>query len=322
MTKLKDYVQTLEKGSKFSEKQISVFHKWMNATQSHEDDISLFAAGKVSDSKEGDRLDEIREKTHLFVRQYFDERPKVVRTLIELFTSFCPSGAPRGFFAFENIYDPDEIEVLLLKHLQPKLGRRSNTYPQIAEYFSTSDTTIKKYLNKLRTPTNKETQEKILGQPVLMERARSTNIPESTTHPIFLPLNMVELYTLIDALLKHSNDPIERHIINDITKRILNQTTEYAKERLRRIENIGWLLDFPTNRRSDSEQDIDTIMLEKEHIRAIVHYEEDGTEKKCEGYINRDGKKIDSINIKDEDGALVESVSYNRINYFEYPKDK
>lgn len=322
MTKLKDYVQTLEKGSIFSEKQISVFRKWMNATQSHEDNISLFAASEVSDPRERARLDEIRKKTHLFVRQYFDERPEVVRTLIELFASFCPNETPEGFFAFEKIYDPDEIEVLLLKHLQPKIGRRRNTYPQIAEYFSTSDTTIKKYLNKMRTPTNEETQAKILGQPVLMERARSTNIPESTTHPIFLPLNMVELYTLIDTLLKHSNDPIEHYIINGITKRILNQTTEYAKERLRRIGNIECLLNFPTNRRSDSEQDIDAIMLEKEHIRAIVHYEEDGTEKKCEGYINRDGKKIDSINIKDEDGALVESVSYNRINYFEYPKDK
>lgn len=210
----------------------------------------------------------------------------------------------KEFLPFDKIYDPDEFKVLLLKHLQPTADRERHTRTDIAQYFLTSDKTVNTYISMMAPMRDREAGDKVLGQVVEVSPARGTNVPESTTHPVFLPLNMVELYTLVDALVGHTHDQVEGRIIRSVLNRLYDQTTQYARERLSRIEGLDNALD-PV-RVPDDKEDFgeDVIFNEKERIQATVRYETGGEERTCSGYISRKRQKKVYITVRNSNEVL------------------
>jgi len=137
-------------------------------------------------------MKKFRDNTRTYTRKYFDERPAVVSTLKDYFL-YCaiPPETIASVLAFDKIYHPDEVYILLLKYLQgnPENGQR-RTRSDIADYFSTSINTIDTYVNELQDGIS------LFGNDISVEVMRGTNECESSVHPIFLPLNLVNVYTL------------------------------------------------------------------------------------------------------------------------------
>jgi len=307
MPAIKNSVARFVANQSYTEWDHAIAIRWMEVTRCGEIDTHLLAANKNSLSKEEAKLRaKIKGDTIAFAKRYFDDRPNVVRSLDSLFAEFGLSNEHdrrEEFFSFEKMYRHDEACVLLLKHLQPVPGRNRYTRDDIAEHFLTSNRTIGEYIRALQPMVDEELSAKIFGQVVRLDPARTTNIPESTTHPLFLPLNMVELYTLVDMLVQHSKDEVEGRIVQSVLKRTLDQTTGYARERLARIYGFSEILDavsYLDEQRGPGEA---VVFSEKEGIRAAVRYMENGEEKTCEGCISRNHRNRSVIDVVDNDSV-------------------
>lgn len=315
MAAIKDSVADFVANQSYTERDHEIAMKWLEATRCGEIDTRVLVDNEASlDADEKRQRKRIAKRTLDFVRRYFDDRPNVVRSLDSLFAAFGlrdDSSRRREFFPFDKVYRHDEVWVLLLKHLQPVPGRNRYSRADIAEYFLTTERTIGKYTRALYPSGDVELEARIFGQVVQAYPAHGTNVPESTTHPLFLPLNMVELYTLIDVLAQHLGDEVEGRIVQSILRRMLGQTTEYAKERLAHISGLSEAL--PTVSHLDEEQDYGEAVMfsEKEQIRAVVRYTKNGEEKTCEGYISRSHKNRAVIKVVDND--RVRHIPYENI---------
>ena len=291
MTTIGELVSRFAANPNYTDEDHAIAQEWARATRCSKIDVRVMAEPKES-LTEGDktRREEIREGTRAFARGFFDDRPDVVRSLDSLIAELGVKDEAerrKEFLPFKRLYTRDETMVLLLKHLQPASGRERYTRERIAEYFLTSERTINDYIGELLPAMDSRRSARVFGQIVQMDPARSTNIPESTTHPLFLPLNMVELYTLVDMLVRHVDDQVEGRIVGSVLKRVLDQTTSYAYERLTHIEGLDGALhsiEHFERKRGNAEA---VMFREKEAIQATVRYLDDGAEKRCTGYISR-----------------------------------
>ena len=281
-----------------------VIHEWMKAARCGEIDARVVVYKKDNLNKvELEQRKTIKEETVAFIRRYFDNRPDVMRILDALFETFGLSNTKlrrMEFFPFSKIYTLDELNVLLLKRLQPAPNKDGQSRETIAKYFVTTEKTINKYLGTLLPAANLEQSAKVLGQAVQANPTWRTNVPESTTHPILLPLSMVELYTLVDMLVEHSDNEVEGRIVQLILGRVLNQTTDYADERLARIAGFNKALSSAQQNKQHALGEA-VLFSEKERIRARVRYEQDGIENTCTGYISRNYEDKTLIDIVEND---------------------
>lgn len=106
----------------------------------------------------------------------------------------------------------------------------------------------------------------LLGNTIQLElKSRTIDgqkcyISDSTCHPIFLPLNLTEIYALtvyLPTLLKKSYDNnASLEIINNIVSRIRAQLSDYALEIIdnNREENIEYDYNYPTSFVSEKDQ--------------------------------------------------------------------
>ena len=268
-----------------------------------------------------EQRDHIKAQTIIFIRRYFDDRPEVAHLLDDLFSTFGLVDETKRhaeFFPFDQLYNPEEIMVLLLKRLQNEPGSGRFTREAIAEYFMTSTRTINKYINMM-LPADEASSARVLGRIVQMEPAYGTNIPASSTHPVFLPLTMVELYTLVDLLSEHTGNDVEGRIASSILNDIYSQTTDYAKTRLTRLEGLKKALALTPDSSNQPRISGEAIMFrEKEAMVSTVRYEEHGVEKACTGVITRNRKDRAVINITDDDN--VWSIPFRNIIAFDNPK--
>ena len=317
MAAIKDSVARFVTNQCYTEWDHAIAMKWLDATRCSEIDARLLADNRSNLSKEEAKLrTQIKSQTIAFAKRYFDDRPNVVRSLDFLFAEFGLSNEHdrrEEFFPFDKVYRHDEVSVLLLKHLQPVPGRERYTREHIAEYFLTTDRTIGEYIRALQPMVDAELSARIFGQIVRLDPIRRTNVPESTTHPLFLPLNMVELYTLVDMLVQHSEDEVEGRIVQSILKRTLDQTTGYAKERLARIYGFSEALTAVSHLDEQQGPGEAVVFSEKEGIRAVVHYMESGKEKACKGRISRNYRDRAVIDVIDNDS--VWHIPYRDIIY-------
>ena len=308
MATIGEHVAVFIANGNYTDHDHAVAQDWLMATKCGNFDIRLLAAPRESLGKnDSKRRDGIRKETLGFIHRHFDDRPDVVRSLDMLFAEFGLSNEQdrrREFFQFESIYNQDEVSVLLLKHLQPTNGRSRYTQENIAEYFLTSTRTINDHIRVLKPAVDRELRAKVFGQDVQMDTARGTNVPESTTHPLFLPLNMVDLYTLVDTLVQHVDDEVEGRIVQSILERILGQTTDYARERLGRIAGFDEALSDISSQGDQRGPGEAVMFSEKERIRATVRYMKNGEEKTCKGFISRNHVNRAIIDVVDDDRVL------------------
>lgn len=315
MATIKELVDRFADNANYTNWDHAVAREWMRVTRSGEVDVRVMTEPKenLAAAKQRQR-ERIREETLSFVRRYFDDRPDVVRTLDGLFAELGMEDERerrREFLRFESLYDRDEVAVLLLKHLQPTPGRKHYTREDIAEHFLASDRTISEHIRALGSVADDELAARVLGQAVKMDTARGTNVPESTTHPLFLPLNMVELYTLVDLLARHVDDPIEGRVVRSLLLRVMEQTTGYADERLSRIEGLVDALS-PMGPWDEGQGPGEAVMFsEKEGIEATVRYVQDGAEKACSGRISRDHRDRAVINVEEQ--GRISRIPYRDI---------
>lgn len=313
MATIKEHVDRFILNSRFTEWDHEIAEKWLKSTRCGRYDISVLAGSNRSENEKR-QYKRLVKATISFARQYFDDRPNVVRSLDLLLAELGvddESERRSSFLPFGKLYRHDEVMVLLLKHLQPTPGRERYSQEDIAEYFLTTDRTIREYMRELRPAVDDELNARVLGQIVRMDTSRGTNVPESTTHPLFLPFNMLELYTLVDMLVEHANDEVEGRIVRSILKNVLDQTTGYAQERLNRIEGLDKALS-PSELHNEQQSLGEAIMFrEKEASCATVIYEEDGVEKSCTGIVSRAQGNKKRIDITD--GNRITQIRYRDI---------
>ena len=157
-----------------------------------------------------------------FIRSYFDERENIV-TSINRFMLYLktPGLIYEGdlFCHVDRIYRGDEMKIKLLKYLQQPRGNRE----KIAEHFNMSSNAINAHLGELQNGCD------ILGSNVKICPSRGTNEYDSTIHPVFLALNLSEIYTLTVALKICTKKSVFTDTANDIADDVYRQLTEYGK---------------------------------------------------------------------------------------------
>ena len=122
--------------------------------------------------------------------------------------------------------NPYERLVDLLKTLNEGMTKK-----QLEEHYSISRKTLKKDIDKLIMGT------RIFGQKVIIrdiERERGKITCQSSIHPVFLPLNLTEVYYLTVFLkqLSNSKDTFMSSIFRDLANRIYCQLSEYARHKI------------------------------------------------------------------------------------------
>ncbi|HHY82992.1 MAG TPA: hypothetical protein GX505_10005 [Clostridiales bacterium] len=127
-----------------------------------------------------------------------------------------------------------ERQIDLLKTLQQGVTKQD-----LLDHYVVSRKVIEKDLDNLIKGT------KILGQHVKIRNYQSEDRKltyQSTIHPIFLPLNLTEVfYMFLGLKLLSRNYPIESEIYNSLAYRIYAQLSEYAKSKIGpRVREYGF----------------------------------------------------------------------------------
>lgn len=160
------------------------------------------------------------------LKKKFDERPFLVRCLNELFIRETPRNRSNKFLSSDEVYSAPEIEVLLLKRLQG--GNAESEYAQsredIAEQFGFSKNTLDIYINELKKGAT------ILGSSVQIKLRNRSNNYDSTIHPVFLPLNLSEIYFLTAVLPSLLKDKAYVDTAEGIANAVHSQLSVYAKK--------------------------------------------------------------------------------------------
>lgn len=126
----------------------------------------------------------------------------------------------------DKIYDSTEMKIKLLKFLQGRGNGKNRT--TIAEHFNMSDTALGNRIQELRSSDNH-----ILGTKIQIELERKTNLYDSTCHPLFLALNLTEVYGMLVGLMNAERLVPNDDTITNIIKDIVSQLTDYAKSVLK-----------------------------------------------------------------------------------------
>lgn len=239
--------------------------------------------------------------TRAYVRGFFDERPAVIYALRGFLERYgTPEGIVGRTLSFDSIYDRDEIYVLLLKYLQgtPEEGTR-RTRQDIAEYFSTSVNTIDKYVNELQDGVT------LFGNRLDVTVMRGTNECESSIHPLFLPLNLVDIYTLLSTLRESNEDDVRHRLLGRIADDVYSQLSPYAKKIM-----DDCLREPPTPAAPKGYSKVDLSRYDealifdiKAHERCSVTCQVDGRKKTYSGLVSLSFDDPKTIVIQQHDGT-------------------
>jgi len=130
------------------------------------------------------------------------------------------------FCQIDKIYDSTEMKIKLLKYLQGKGDGKPRHV--ITKHFNLEN---RKSLDK-RILELKSSDNHILGTKIQINLERKTNQYYSTVHPLFLALNLSEVYGMLACLIKSEKD-VPGGTVTDIIKDIVPQLTDYAKDVLK-----------------------------------------------------------------------------------------
>lgn len=135
------------------------------------------------------------------------------------------AGRPDSILYEKRFFDhPFERQLEIAKYLHVP-----RTPGEIQEHFDINERTMRKDLSMLEDGIT------VMGSTVKIKKERKGRryYYSTTMHPVFLPLNLTEVYALT-VYLDHAirqNDP-NAEIIRDISERIKSQLSDYAFEKL------------------------------------------------------------------------------------------
>ena len=137
----------------------------------------------------------------------------------------------------DKVFRGPELDILLLKHMQ---GGRDSTHIVVTQqrYADEFDMTLQAIQNRIRDLQNGK---EILGHHVRIKTGgRGHASYDDTVHPVFLALNLSEVYLLTIVLKKAFCETKFEDDAGCIANDIYQQLSEYAKDRIdRQAETIG-----------------------------------------------------------------------------------
>jgi hypothetical protein len=170
-----------------------------------------------------DNKKDLKDRVRTIAKRHFEDRDDVINTIIGFleFIGLESSGTESlTYIEIEDLYERNEFDVKLLKYLQQKPRSRGD----IAKHFRMTERSLGDHLRSIEDGRN------ILGSKVKIELIRGTNQYDSTVHPIFLALNLTEVYTLTIALKKYIRSSPLNDTAGDIAEDVYRQLSTYAKD--------------------------------------------------------------------------------------------
>ena len=160
----------------------------------------------------------------------FDDKPATVKALNVLFDGKGPfANRQDKICSPDRIYDDSEIFVYLLKRLQA--GENTDltiVRADLADELGISPQSLDKYLLRLKSSKGLD----ILGSKVKIDELRhGKNTYDHTIHPVFLALNLTEVYFLtvkLPSLVKKDQKETALGIVGDVYR----QLSDYAKAKM------------------------------------------------------------------------------------------
>lgn len=171
---------------------------------------------------------QLMEKVREYTRTIFVGREVIISSMNDFIDElkkqnllFINKGTIRLYCQVDKLYDSTEMKVKLLKFLQGKGEGKSRL--DIAEHFNISQNALSTRIQEMDLPNNQ-----ILGVNVRIKLDRGTNLYDSTCHPLFLALNLTEVYSMFLGLMR-AERLVPDDTITNIIKDIVSQLTDYAK---------------------------------------------------------------------------------------------
>ncbi|MDD4754208.1 MAG: hypothetical protein PHT78_13385 [Desulfitobacteriaceae bacterium] len=127
------------------------------------------------------------------------------------------------YFPSLNFQEKSErmIEILKYLHEEPK------TREEIAQYFGISERALSDDLSELQNGSYS-----FLGYNMKINLRRGDNTYDSTIHPVFLPLNLSEVYTLTIGLKLTGKGTAFEDVFNYVSDCIYDQLSNYGQKRI------------------------------------------------------------------------------------------
>ncbi|MBR3117625.1 MAG: hypothetical protein IKF29_00145 [Oceanobacillus sp.] len=216
---------------------------------------------------EGRILKELRSIVYEIVKNTeFEKQLECVKAFNEFFGSggdfWRDNNNSEKFCQAQELFSPIETNIRLLKYLQGgefPSEEMNHRREEIADDFSVSKNTIDDYMRKLQYEGVN-----ILGSNVKIEEIRrGINNYDSTIHPVFLALNLSEVYMLTVLLKQKCGSDV-----NELVADIYRQLSPYAKDKIDSFaERDGVDLfdgntyeDYDKGYRSEEKTDVRTLL--------------------------------------------------------------
>ncbi|KNZ68173.1 hypothetical protein Tfer_3292 [Thermincola ferriacetica] len=209
-----------------------------------------------------------KNKLNGLIRDFFNFVSKYYGVKIDVDTYFPPL----------NFREKTErmIEILKYLHEGPK------TREEISAYFSITERTLSDYLNELQRGDYS-----FLGYSMKINLKRGENTYDSTIHPVFLPLNLSEVYALTVGLKLTGRKTVFKDIYDYIADCIYDQLSSYGKRRIsEKAKEKGIFFDDNHIRAYRFEEDI----LDSKRQKMFAYFLKSGALCKIE-YDTKEGLK-------------------------------
>lgn len=214
---IKNYLHWVLRDKKAANPIINFFQRTYNLTAA--DDIRTLIQ----------KLQEHPELVYDKLRNYSQDKAEVKNRLAYLLQrlalDFQLDWDQETYFGTGLYLDGDRRLLEMLKYLHSG----AKTREEIANHFNISEKSLSDDLKVLQDDYS------FMGQNMKITLKRGDNTYESTIHPIFLPLNLTEIFALTIAIktLVDESNLLKDHLHN-ISDRIFQQLSPYASEKILR----------------------------------------------------------------------------------------
>lgn len=199
-----------------------------------------------------------KNNLNYYVRNFFNFVSKYHGVEIDVDTYFPPL---RFLEKTERM-----IEILKYLHEGPK------TREEISEHFGISDRALSDNLNELQSGDYS-----FLGYSMKINLKRGENTYDSTIHPVFLPLNLSEVYALTVGLKLTGRETVFKDIYDYIADCIYDQLSSYGKRRIsEKAKEIGVHFTDVHRKAYRFEEDILNSKLGKKRQQMFSYYLKSG----------------------------------------------
>lgn len=262
---------------------------------------------------------QLMEKVREYTRTIFVGREVIISSMNDFIDElkkqnllFINKGTKRLYCQVDKLYDSTEMKVKLLKFLQGKGEGKSRL--DIAEHFNISQNALSTRIQEMDLPNNQ-----ILGVNVRIKLDRGTNLYDSTCHPLFLALNLTEVYSMFLGLMR-AERLVPDDTITNIIKDIVSQLTDYAKGILKEsgLDIDAYSTDGPRSFRDETTIDNYYHMMKTRALCRIWLY---GRDDSIVGRLKPDAMNGEDFLFCPEDGSEPFQLNSNEIKNLKKEKD-